>query len=260
MAIMFVAELAITPAPEADSAQVVDALRSLAGYLWRNGQSMGHETISECGSDLRAFVLVPDWNALDEAHNNNYVTEAYAKLAEVSRARTRITILGDVPDSKGADTCVNPASYILLTGFQTQQSALRCGDCLAPIPLYKIPATDGRGEYTDLLGWQEDYQACDTLWIHSGTGERFGTRQMSDINSSLSKEGREICAEIEEATGKPTFYYLHRWLMNPSWKKERARRGPGCGGEWFLEEPWHNFDFKCEPCRLVSHVSGGTPR
>ena len=39
-------------------------------------------------------------------------------------------------------------------------------------------------------------------------------------------------------------------------ESERGRRCPGCDGAWMLDEPWHGlFDFRCDPCRLVSNIA-----
>jgi predicted nucleic acid-binding Zn ribbon protein len=77
--------------------------------------------------------------------------------------------------------------------------------------------------------------------------DRFTYRQMSDVNSTLSKSGREICSAYENAIGKPFYYFLYH---HPS-KKER-KTCPDCGGEWRLDEDIGNLSFKCDECRLVS--------
>lgn len=249
MAIMFVAELTVTPSPDTDFNQVVEALERLTSSLRMNGQVMSWVIpISENSGVLRTFLLIPDWNALDETHNNKHVTNRHAKLAEASRTKTKITILGEDPTSADVDECENSSSLILY--HSSLESPLRCGDCFQPIPLYKIPLIHDESDYWDIIIWQSAHEACDKLDMD---------RQIGNINYRVPRRGREICAQIESLTGKSTFYALYRYLRNPTWKKERARCCPGCGGEWFLEEPWHYFDFKCDPCRLVSEIAGGRP-
>jgi predicted nucleic acid-binding Zn ribbon protein len=133
-------------------------------------------------------------------------------------------------------------------------SPLRCGDCFAPVPLYRVPATSG-GEYYDVVSWESDYQACDRLQMNCTTGERFGLRQLGDIGSSLTRNGRDIAGRIAALTETPTYYYLHRY-SGDSLDRELARRCPGCDGPWRLEQPWHRlFDLRCDRCRLVSNIA-----
>jgi len=81
---------------------------------------------------------------------------------------------------------------------------------------------------------------------------------LADPASELAEEGRDLCRAIESATGVPTFYYLMRYWGRP--KAEERRRCPGCGDAWRTERPreppnrFWQFDFKCDRCRLVSHL------
>ena len=134
-------------------------------------------------------------------------------------------------------------------------SPLSCGDCFMSVPLYTIPPTYDNSEYYDVLSWELDYQACDRLQMNCRTGERFGIQQMSEPDSTLSQQGRDICDRITRSTGKPTFYFLYRYVKRTTLAREQARRCPGCGGNWLLEQRWHIFDFRCDVCRLVSKFS-----
>jgi predicted nucleic acid-binding Zn ribbon protein len=85
-------------------------------------------------------------------------------------------------------------------------------------------------------------------------------KQLADPKSDLSVTGRELCARIEKATEKPTFYYLMRyWCRNDG---EATRTCPLCGGEWRLSDqekedktPFHRFHFRCNGCRLVFRIA-----
>ena len=253
---MFVAEIRFRLSPEAD----LDEIHLLLGSLRQNGQIMGKEwPFVQTGQTLKCYVLIPEVDSLDKSHDNKYVRQIRAGLRKSGFTRFQVKVLGKDPTSRDTDTCAVPNEYILITDFLTLESPLRCGACYDPVPLYRIPPTYDNSEYYNIKKWETDYQACDTLQMNCSTGERFGAREMSDVNSSLSVRGRKICAQIEEMTGKATYYYLHRYLRRPTRVKEEARRCPSCGGHWLLNERWHFFDFKCEPCRLVSVISGGTP-
>lgn len=95
----------------------------------------------------------------------------------------------------------------------------------------------------------------DGLQMCCETGERFGTREISRFDSSLSKRGITICIRISELTAIPTYYYLYR-STGQSRKAEEKRKCPSCKGEWRLDESLHGlFDFKCSRCRLLSNIS-----
>jgi predicted nucleic acid-binding Zn ribbon protein len=141
----------------------------------------------------------------------------------------------------------------LFTHYLNRESPLRCGNCFAPIPLYRIPHIQDE-EYLDVHQWEADYKACDTLQMHIRTGERFGERQMFQHDSSLSRRGRELCVRIASLTRRPTYYYLHKVRARSSAEEER-RRCPNCNGQWKLGKRWHLFDFRCDQCLLLSAIA-----
>jgi predicted nucleic acid-binding Zn ribbon protein len=107
--------------------------------------------------------------------------------------------------------------------------------------------------------WAGTYKDLDKVWLASGALEIPAYKQLADPKSDLSVTGRDLCARIEEATEKPTFYYLTRYLgCNDG---EAMRPCPLCGGEWRLSDqnadmsPFHKFQFKCDSCRLVSRIA-----
>lgn len=131
---------------------------------------------------------------------------------------------------------------------------MRCIGCNGIVPLYRLPCP-ATGGYSDLLGWQSNYQACDALQINCTVGERFAEREMSDLDSSLTKSGLAICRKTQEQTGHPVYYYLFR-AHGRNRAREMQRRCPSCGGSWRLSEPLYGkFDFKCDECRLLSNIA-----
>ncbi|BCR28036.1 hypothetical protein KAM448_00350 [Aeromonas caviae] len=77
----------------------------------------------------------------------------------------------------------------------------------------------------------------------------------SVADERLHRRGSDLARRLEVLSGIPTYYYLYR-VGGLSATEERARPCPGCGGPWALAAPLHEiFDFKCEPCRLVSNLS-----
>jgi predicted nucleic acid-binding Zn ribbon protein len=139
-------------------------------------------------------------------------------------------------------------TYILL------ESPVRCGDCFGTIPLYKLPKACNN-EYCEILSWESDYKACDTLQMNCSTGERFAIIQMSKYDSILTKRGLDICNRVKDLTGKPMYYYLYRQLGLGK-KAELKSKCPSCYNDWLLKEQLYGFvDFRCDNCNLMSNIA-----
>lgn len=234
-----------------DVSHIIDLLLSA---LRMNGQICGREfpvAVTETG--YVATVLLPDQDALDPVYFNRYIRNDLEKANEIGLDMPEFRILGQDVDGDEPCKCVSPSTLILYTNYVSLESPLRCGDCFRPRPLYRIPATY-QDEYYNIICWQSDYQACDTLQMNCRTLERAATQQLSRADSSLSQQGIGLCKQIAELTRTPTYYRLYRY-GGRSLKKEQERRCPVCGGAWLLQKPWHLFDFRCDTCHLVSNIA-----
>jgi predicted nucleic acid-binding Zn ribbon protein len=257
---MQIAQLRFPVAVEHNPDQMDHLIHGLLGALRMNGQICGWES-SICLQDQHylATVFIPEPHALERRHNKHAVQASYAALTEATGSRPEIAILGPALAADPICRCATSTAYILYTSYLALDSPLRCGDCFGPLPLYRLPALRN-GEYFDIITWQTDYQACDTLQMNCATLERAATREMAAATSSLAVRGREICRDITQETGIPMYYYLHRG-NGRSLAQERRRPCPGCGGEWRLNEPLHDlFDFRCDSCRLLSNLAGNVQR
>jgi predicted nucleic acid-binding Zn ribbon protein len=254
---MFVAQISWQIPAKSTPAQLDEISYSLLAALHKNGQIINWDNpIAISGELLQTFVMILEPDALDFKHANKYVQKEIAAAIELGFSAPQIEIIGASPNISEGTTCdCQSSSYILNTHYLEIGSPLKCGDCFAHIPLYHLPKTYDRDEYYDIVMWERDYRACDTLQMHCITGERFGIGQMSDPHSSLAKQGREICHRLTELTGKPTYYFLYRYKQRTNIIKEKQRRCPSCDGEWLVENQWHHFDFRCDRCRLVSSIS-----
>jgi predicted nucleic acid-binding Zn ribbon protein len=253
---VFIAEFSISKTQKRVSTEKrEEAVQWLLGALLKNGQILDDYQCTEDSNSYFAFASLPARDALDSSHNNEYVQKCYTELKEAGLRQPRIRVRGS---AESVCECPKNQWFILFTQFLSIQSPLNCGKCFRAVPLYRIPHLSG-GEYLDVRHWQADYKACDTLQMHCGTGrDRFGTRQMSEVNSSLSKEGITLCRAIEKATRKPTYYYLYRYTGRGD-EYERNRKCPSCGGEWLLKKRLHRlFDFRCRQCRLLSQIAFGS--
>jgi len=232
-----------------------DAINDLFGSLRMNGQILGREyPVCQTKGSIIGYVLCPERDSLKGPNNNKYVNSHIKKLKEHGLSKPKIRVLGQEMNPLVVDACSEVKWYILHTPYASLTPPLWCGEHYESIPLYRLPKTYD-DEYYDIMCWQTDWQACDDLQMNCSTGERFGTKNISDINSSLSKQGIDICKRIKKLTGKPIYYYLYRY-GGRSLKAELDRRCPKCNGKWLLKEPLHDrFDFKCDKCHLLSNIS-----
>ena len=192
--------------------------------------------------------------AFRKATRNAYVEQGISALAEAQLKQPSIRFLGKIPETAHDCRCARPRSYMLFTTFLDKEPPLRCMHCNGTVPLYRLPHPK-MGEHSGLLSWKSNYQACDSLQMNCTVGERFGTRQLSDPMSSLSRSGVAVCKEIMELTSRPVYYYLYRYSTRSS-SADLRRTCPRCGGPWLLKTPLHHrFDFKCDKCHLLSNIA-----
>ena len=252
---MLVAQIDFKILEKIDGDAQNSAIYEFLAVLLHDGR-IGHGyPIVKNDSAITAFVTTATDDAFTNFEDGENIPKQLKKLDEVKLSQPKFRILGEEPDSDEICRCENSTAYILFTSaLSNRVTPLFCFDCFTAIPLYRLPRPE-KSDFYEIYIWQSDYRSCDSLQLHSRTGERFGLREMSDVNSSLSRAGLEICRELFELTGKRVYYYLHKYY-GKSLKKEKQRKCPGCGGEWLLAEPLHRlFDFKCDKCHLLSNLA-----
>jgi len=252
---MVVSQLVFT-LPDGTSPETVSGLcNDLLATLRMNGQIYGREfPLLSIPGRVTATVMAPDEDSLSPDYHNHYVQKSLQAIASAGIAVAMSSLVSEL-DGMACCSCQHRSAFVLFTSYAALDSPLRCGDCFTPVPLYKIPPTYDEQEYYDIICWAADYANCDSLQMGCGTLERAATQQLSALNSSLSVAGRTACNKIRELTGKPTYYYLYKHNAR-SLAKEKQRKCPNCGGDWLLEEPWHDrFDFRCDTCLLLSNIA-----
>ena len=222
--------------------------------LRMNGQICGKEwPLYFDGNRCIAIVLMPEQDSLDSRFNSRYVTDRLAKLSDGGVVITSHSIGDDIRSAERC-TCTNRSGYVLYTSYVSLESPVKCLDCFAPIPLYELPVL-ASGEYYEIICWQSDFQCCDSLQMNCATLERSATRQISELDSSLSVAGRKLCTTLSELSGKPFYYYLYR-AHGRGLASEKKRVCPSCGEYWYIPERLHSiFHFKCDHCRLLSNLA-----
>lgn len=252
---MYTAKISFEIDKKTDFEKAWDVINSLLGDWRWNGQMLGEQFLTaKTKKGIEAFVNIPEKNSLSKKYNGKYVKQRLAELSEINVKSPKINVIGKEEDSTLLCNCESQTSYILFTTYISVSSPLRCFKCFGGIPLYYIPKINDNS-YSNVISWQRNYQSCDSLQMGGTIGERFGINQLSKYDSTLSKEGLEVCRSIEKATNKKVFYYLYKYTAK-SHKAELARKCPNCNGEWHRKKALHNlFDFECKKCKLLSNIA-----
>ncbi len=228
-----------------------EAIGSVLIAMRMNGQICGREwPIVRTGQTYCVQVMIPAADALKPYHHNHAVNVALQDLAAANFDEFAVSIVGADLES-GVCACLASASYFLYNYDRLVDPVLRCGDCSSPVPYYRIPPL-GNDEYVDLIAWETSYKACDDLRaVCSPALDAAVCYELFNPASDLFISGRTICTAITANTGRPTYYTLYRYgaeveIADQQWPC------PACHQPWFVATPWHDFDFVCHPCGLVS--------
>lgn len=225
---------------------------------WRfNGQILGREFgvthhQAETGGEFQVRLSLPEQESLLPQFNNDWVNQTVEFAEQAGVKLEFFAIIGRDYNENETSPNRKPEFQLLYTTYVDSSSPLYDGEHLQAMPLYTL---GDQPELTEqIIKWQESWQACDQLQMNGGALEGQALAQISQHDSELSQQGRALCAEIEQISGVPTFYYLYR--LGRDSEAEHQRKCPSCGGEWKLAEPLHEmFYFKCNDCRLISNLS-----
>ncbi len=256
---MYTQEIRLATNLAKDKETLYEEFSILLVNYYKNGQVQDDTDNLHIDLDsIRCFPLTIAKDALKKKHNTSLINDRVKKIETLSKSKLQFNVLGKSPvyDAKECK-CKKSDFYILFTTFNHIGSPITCGTCKLDVPLYKLPLYDDYG-YGDILSWQSNYKACDTLQIGCEVGEMWAMKQMWQHNSDLSKQGIEICEKITKLTKISTYYYLFNY-RRISHKKDMNRKCPCCGGEWILKDELHSlFNFKCDKCLLISSLSSNS--
>jgi len=240
-----------------------EAAEAYLSALFTGGQICGVRFLTWIKGKLTAHVLLAAPNAVHQKFHTARGKKNLAAVVALFGREPEWQILDDdagepVPKWKGA-----PFLYLFTTWIDWHPPVCRQDKKRfksLSVPSFTLPVTDEIKENLDQ--WQRSYSGHDQIWMESGALELPAYRQMADVNSALSVEGRRLCAAVENGTGIPTFYFLARYYART--KGEDERLCPGCGSHWrtSAEGPpdakFCRFQFKCDPCRLISNLGVST--
>ncbi|MBN2447155.1 MAG: DUF2310 family Zn-ribbon-containing protein [Phycisphaerae bacterium] len=239
-----------------DSEDCVRPIRYLLVALGRNGQLIEIDApMANMRGGYRLYVSLAEADSLRPRLYNRHVRAALRSLRQAGVKWHATRPIGPDPESDPVCTCRRSTAYILETDFLTCETPVVCGDCRGVVPLYRIPHTSECDTYEDIIFWAYHLRAFDSVWIHSGAGEKLAYRELSRHDSETATSGREICRRIEKLSNTPAYYSLLTYYGR-NVTTERRRLCPSCGGKWLLDEPWlGKYQFRCDKCRLVTTVA-----
>jgi predicted nucleic acid-binding Zn ribbon protein len=249
---MMLAEVHFHTTEQLDFDRACEWIEKLFGALRQNGQTYNDFfPIVYKDEKYITYILIPEKDSLDSKYHNHYVIRDLDRLKEYGIDKMSYIIVEEDCESSELCSC-NCLSYILYTTYISMESSLRCGICFLPVPLYRIPPTYEE-EYYDIINWQTQYKACDTLWMKDCIAISRMYKELSRFDSKLSTQGREICKKITTLTDKPVYYYLFTFTKTKISRDKN--RCPSCGQPWRIDKPWHDmFDLKCDNCYLLGSI------
>lgn len=253
---MYIQELILENKTQIDDEFLVDEFLYLLSCYRKNGQLQSDNEASYFDvNSLKCNISTLEKNSLDKKFNSEWVNKQLNKIENLCASKLQVKTLGKTfKNYSGVCKCKKHDFIILFTHFLNNAGPIDCGGCFKPIPLYKLTELNQELRQ-EILCWEQDYQSCDNLQIQCTVGEKWATKQMSDHNSELSKEGIGICQKIQTMTKIPTYYYLYNY-RNITIENDKKRPCPSCKREWILEKQLINlYDFKCDNCRLISSIT-----
>ncbi len=238
-----------------DPDQLEDVAESYLGAMSHSGQLCGDYFLTWTKGRLNAHVLLAGRAATEPRYHSRYGKRELRKVTATFGREPVWRILDDDAAQRPSTWRGAPFLYLFTNAFDWASPVCR-GDGRPPIPVFMLPVAFEHKE--QLYFWQRSYYHHDNIWLGSGALEIGAYRQLADPHSELAQHGRDLCREIEAGTGVPTFYYLTRYWGR--FRGEEQRLCPACGAAWRTERPkesskrFWQFDFKCDSCRLISHV------
>lgn len=238
-------------APEGVEELLWDFLYALA----RNGQICRNFTLVR-EDNYCAYVTLPKEDSLAAAHDGVYVKQRRAEVEKYFDLSAHIS--GANAESQPYCTCASHTALEMQTFSFDCDSVFTCMDCGRPVAMYELPPIEGEGDFCNIENWQENYSAMDKLWLNC-LCDRYTGRQLTDPQSALNKQGRQLAAQMAQALGCKVYYNmfddLGYYTKKPKWANEGGkmlRICPSCG-KLMRHYAADNYEVElCDDCNLSS--------
>jgi predicted nucleic acid-binding Zn ribbon protein len=253
---MLVAELEFKIIADTSFAEAEQGIRYYLEKLIFQGQILGREFPTYQAQDsFFSRVVLPQADALEKKSHSTAGLDALERLQQVGLSYPKLAILGDDLMSNHTDPCPSHSALILFCSFSATNSVLYCAEHFAPVPLYKVGRNSGE-DFESLVRWQLQYQALDEIQMQeSRVLLKSAEQSLQGFYSGLNQQGYKQARALSNELQKPVYYYLYSG-SSPDCSLDAGKKCPCCGSDWKLTESWHGlFDFRCEPCQLVSNIA-----
>lgn len=253
---MLVAELEFKIIADTSFAEAERGIRYYLEKLIFQGQILGREFPTYQAQDsFFSRVVLPQADALEKKSHSTAGLDALERLQQVGLSYPKLAILGDDLMSNHTDPCPSHSALILFCSFSATNSVLYCAEHFAPVPLYKVGRNSGE-DFESLVRWQLQYQALDEIQMQeSRVLLKSAEQSLQGFYSGLNQQGYKQVRALSKELQKPVYYYLYSG-SSPDCSLDAGKTCPCCGSDWKLTESWHGlFDFRCEPCQLVSNIA-----
>ncbi len=218
------------------------------GSLLSMGQIIGDTPRGVIDGELRAFVRLPRVDAMERRHYSKYALRECAQLPELFGCEPSVTIL-DPGEQKEILEDWRAAPWLILYDAGIDGIAPVRDHELRGVPGYLLPLN--ADQCSTLRSWSGNQRSHSDIWLASGSLEKESLIAMSDARSDLNVAARKLARMVEISTQKPVYADIFRYHAFP-FDREMARPCPLCGAAWKVEG--ERFDFRCEPCRIVSRA------
>jgi predicted nucleic acid-binding Zn ribbon protein len=192
-------------------------------------------------------VATPFLDSLDHKYDNAYVRKFYQKIFELSVSEPEYILIGeDATFNDDSDTESGADSYVLKIHLSLEDlfPVVSCKN-RGYIPRYLFPEiSDNLSDAIDR--WHTNFTAFDKLFYSTNVGEMMAHKMLSNVNSQLNINGRNVALMLETEVKKPVYYFLYKFYG------KLPKKCPICGEEWRSKEQDVIFDYKCDQCRLVA--------
>lgn len=236
--------------------ELLDHVQSYLASMMKTGQICGDYYYAWHKGILTVYTNLARPDAHKRKHHSKWGKQYLSVVEEMFGKSPAWELIEDVNQKRFPAWQSANALYMFTHAFDETSPVCRM-DNGSPIPAYLLPISDVKRE--EVYSWKEEYRDHDRIWLGSGKLEMPAYKQLADPRSELASSGRGLCRLIEENTGKKTYYFLFRYYGRR--KGEEDRSCPECGKPWLRKEnlakdlPFWQFPFRCDKCRLVSHIA-----
>jgi hypothetical protein len=224
-----------------------------ASRLFQQGLIYHEHVLGWEGEDLVLMVYAADSEALQERRQVKSAQEAFDAFVTMIGQAPAIEV-SSTPTGRATVDWQDETALCVLGPTLEVGSPVYGGGSGGQIAPYRLPLPETT--LSRLCVWGSHYREHFGVYLCTGSLEEAAAAELASPASQLGTEGRQFAAEIEKATGRPTYYDLFEPTEVDS--DEMSRRPPLCP---LCNNPWANapeaggaldaVSYFCEECRLV---------